>query len=80
MLNPKHIGKRFITWNGMPVVITGLSFMPGGEMYKAINLETNEDIELSSKEVKKAITNQARIQGWFRNKVGLIKGVNVTEK
>jgi hypothetical protein len=72
MLNPKHIGKRFITWKGVPVQVVGLAFTPGGEMYKVINLEDNKEIELSGKEVKKAITNQVRIRGWFRNKVGLI--------
>lgn len=72
MLNPKHIGKRFITWKGVPVQVVGLSFMPCGEMYKAINLETKEDIELSSKAVKKAIANQVRIRGWFGDKVKLI--------
>ena len=76
MLNPKHIGKRFITWKGMPVQVVGLSFMPGGEMYKAINLETKEDIELSGKEVKKAMANQVRIRGWFSDKVRLVEPVN----
>jgi hypothetical protein len=76
MLNEKFIGKCFITWKGAPVRITGLSFSPGGEMYKAINLETKDHIELSGKEVKKAITNQLRIQKWFRDKVALVEGGN----
>jgi hypothetical protein len=59
MLNPKFVGKRFITWKGIPVQVIGLSFAPSGEMYKAINLETKEHIELSGKEVKKG-NNQSR--------------------